>query len=628
MLHRLRSTPALALLFALALTPRAGAQEVPDGLAARVTPQGLEFAAGLVSGLKIQLPSLPLQFTVDRLTCEYHLTIHEYEGEAEIGEVHLGAVEGSPDHLAATGAVVSLDVWNIVIEATSPDWWCPNYNEEDHDVIVSSLSADDTSFILRAAAEVQGQALEVEVLDSSSVYLGDVQIETTQWYLPEELIEAAIESLEDKIEQFILDEAADLLAALLFDLPSAGVIAGFGYDARIAQLSIDGDGLVTQVDTQVEYVDEPGDCAPGSPDWPAEVGQPGQLSSTSGDLQLAITQELANAVVAAGWQGGLLCQEFQHLDFSSAAPLFPALENEDGVRFGYEVTRQPTVTLSEGVVGLDLPGVWLELVDTDGGETLFWADMAVSADVALGIDEQREVVTLSLMGADLEFLDLDASGLLHGTNYTEQAFLQLIDEQVLLLLPDQLSDLPIAPLSFGITGLHTEVVEGLTESLGGRILGVDVFDGVAHAALEALVSVDDIPPWVEILTDLSGPRTANEIAIEYAGEDDRGGPLAYSWRLDDGAWSFWSEETTASFVLVDEGTHTFQVRARDTFWNESSAATATFVLDLDGEGAGDDDGEGNCKCTTSAAASSSVAATVTAALALSALLARRRTDRA
>jgi len=616
------------LLLVLAVAPAAGAQQVSSGLAARVTPQGLEFAAGLVSGLTIQLPSLPLQFTVERLTCEYHLTIHEYEGTAQVGEVHLGTVEGSPDHLAATGAVTSLDVWNIVIEATSPDWWCPNYNEDDHDVIVSSLTADDTSFILKAAAQVQGPNLEVEVLDSSSVYLGDVQIETTQWYLPEELIEAAIESFEDKIEQFILDEAADLMEALLFDLPSAGVIAGFGYDAVIADLSIDGGGLVTEVDTQVQYVGDPGECVQGDPDWPAGVGQPGQLSSTSGDLQLAATEELANAVVAAAWEGGLLCQEFQHLDFSNAAPLFPALENEDDVRFGYEVIRQPTVTLSPDTVTLDLPGVWLELVDTSGGETLFQADVAVNADVALGIDGQREVVTLSLLGADLEFLDLDASGLLHGTNYTEQAFLDLIDDQVLLLLPDQLADLPIAPLSFGVTGLHTDVVQGLTDSLGGRILGVEVYDGVAHAGLQALTSVDDMPPWVEVVTDLGSPRTTPEIAIEYRGEDDRDGPLAYSWRLGDGAWSFWSAETTASFVLVDEGTHTFQVRARDAFWNESTAATATFQLDLDGDANGDGNGDGKCECTVAGTGSRSAARAATLVIALAGILLRRRTARA
>jgi len=588
----------VALIVALALAaagPPAAAQEVESGVATRMTPQGLEFAAGLVSGLTIQLPSLPLQFTVDELGCEYHLTIHEYEGEVEIGDVHLGAVDGSPPHLAATGAVNRLDVWNIVIEATSPDWYCPNYNEDDHDVIVSSLQTTGTSFILKAAADVQGQSLVVEVLDSSSVYLGNVELQTTQWYLPEELIEAAIEQFEVQIEAFILSEAADLLAALLFDLPSSGVIAEFAYDARVAGIDIDGGGLRGVVDAGVEYVGEIGECGGGAAAWPGGEGQPGELTFASGDIQLAITEEFANAVLAAAWQGGLLCHAFQHLDFSSAAPLFPALENEDSVQFRFEVIRQPSLILAEGEIDLILPGVWLELLDTDGGELLFWADIAMTAGVTLGVDSQREVLTLSLLGADLEFLELDASGLLHGTNYTEQAFRALIDEQVLLLLPDQLEELPIAPLAFGITGLSTEVVEGLTDSLGGRILEVEVKDGTAHGSLEALVDVDDWPPSVAILTDLSGVRTQSQVTVEYQGQDDRDGPLSYAWRIDGGAWSFWSDETTASFVMVDGGQHSFEVRARDAFWNESDPALALFTLDLHGEGGGGGGGE-DCSC--------------------------------
>ncbi len=627
MLDWRRGGLVIVLALGLGFAPGARAEEVLSGVATRATPQGLEFAADLVSGLTFTLPSLPLQFTVDRLGCEYHLTIHQYQGEAELGEVHLGAVEGSPDHLAATGSVARLDIWDVVIEATSPDWWCPNYNEDDHDVIVSSLEADDTSFILRASGEVVGNALVLEVLDSSSVHLSDVQVETTQWYLPEELIEAALESFEDEIEQFLLDEAADILGAVLFDLPSAGMIADFAYEAQIADLSIDGGGLTATMDAAVGYEGEAGECEGGTAQLPGGTGLPGELTGSSGDLQLAITEEFANAVIGAAWSGGLLCQAFQHLDFSSAAPLFPALENEDGVRFGYEVTRQPTLRAVAGELQLDLPGVWLELEDTDGGGLLFWADVAVAADVTVEVDGAREVLTLSLLGADLEFLDLDASGLLHGTNYTEEAFLDLLDSQVLLLLPDQLADIPVAPLSFGITGMSTDAIEGLTDAIGGRVLGVELIDGAAHVDVEALLDVDDVPPWVEILSDLGAPRTATTVTLEYAGEDDRAGPLAYSWRVDGGAWSFWGAETTASFVLVDGGGHDFEVRARDAFWNESVPAFASFQLDLDGDG-GDGDGDGRgCDCDLGGGPARGPDLTLVAAL-LGVLALRRRVSRA
>jgi hypothetical protein len=616
-----------ALALALALASGARGDEVTSAIASRLTPQGMEFAASLASGLTFDLPSLPLEFTVDELGCEYDLYIYGYEGEAELGGFYLEPIEASPDHLALSGSVSRFEVVNIIIEATSPDWWCPNYNEEDHDVIVTSLTSDGASFVLRADGEVMGGALVVEVLESSSVYLGDVQIATSPWYLPDELMEASIDSFGTEIGGFILEQAADLLAALLFELPAGGVFSDFSYEARVAEVSVDGGGLVTELDAGAGFVGEVGSCGGGTVQLTDAVGHPGEITGTSGDMQLAVTEEFANALLGAAWSGGLLCDEFQHLDFSDAAPLFPALLDEDGVRFAYEVVDQPTLSATEGALRLDLPEVRLELEDTEEGEPLFRAVIGVTADVSLSLDEDRHAVTLSLLGAELDFHHLDATGLLHGTNYTEEAFLDLIDTQVLLLLPDQLVDMPLAPLSFGITGLSAEAIDGLTESIGVQLIGLELRDGVAHVVIQGLLDVDDEAPWAEILTDLERPRTATEVTLEYTGEDDRPGPVSYSWRVDGGAWSFWSADTTATFVVVGEGQHEFEVRARDIFWNVGEEASASFRLDLDGPTGVTDDGDGGCECAAApGAARGRTIAWI--ALLLTGLALRIRTSRA
>ncbi len=614
----------VALALCLTLATPAVADEVRTGMASRLTADGMAFSASLAEGLSFDLPSVPIYFTVDELGCEYDLYIYGYQGDVELGDFFLETVEGSPDHLALSGNVSWFEVGNIIIEATSPDWWCPNYNEEDHDVIVSSLSAHGASFVLRADGGVVGDALILDVLDHSSVHLGDLQVTTTQWYLPDELIEASVESFEDEIEQLILDEAAVLLGALLFDLPSVGVLADFQYEVRIDTIEVDGLGLSAELNAAADFVGEVGECGGGSPQIDDDEGEPGAIQGTAGDMQLVITEELADAILGSAWAGGLLCAEFQHLDFSDAAPLFPALQNEDGVRFAFEVDSQPSLSIVEGEVHVVLPEVRLELEDTAGGEPLFRAIIAVTADVSLSLDRDRHVLQASLLWADLEFIQLDASGLLHGTNYTEQAFLDLIDDQVLLLLPDQLAELPLAPLSFGITGLNAPAVAGLPEAIGAELIELELRDGVAQIALDGLLDVDDTAPWVEILTDLDQPLTSTRVSVEYAGEDDREGQLTYSWRLDDGAWSFWSPETVATFVMVDEGLHTFEVRARDVFWNEGSPVEEAFQLTLDGSagGGGDEDG---CGCD----AGPSVRPLSTAALAalLGGLVLRRRTRR-
>ncbi len=614
----------LALAIAFALSAGARADEVTSAMATRLTPQGMEFATTLASGLTIDLPSLPLEFTVDELGCEYDLYIYGYEGEVELGDFYLEPIEGTPDHLALSGSVSHFEVVDIIIEATSPDWWCPNYNEEDHDVIVTSLTSDGASFVLRADGEVVGGALVLEVLESSSVYLGDVQIATTPWYLPDELMEASVDSFGTEIGAFILDQAADLLAALLFELPTGGVLAQFSYEARIAEVSVDGGGLVTELDAGAGFEGEIGACGGGTVQLAGTAGQPGQITGTSGDMQLAVTEEFANALLGAAWSGGMLCEEFQHLDFSDAAPLFPALQDEEGVRFAFEVVDQPTVTASSGQLHLDLPEVRLELEDTDEGEPLFRAVIGVTADVELSLDPERHVLAMTLAGADLDFLHLDAGGLLHGTNYTEEAFLELIDTQVLLLLPDQLVDMPLAPMSFGITGLSAEAVDGLTDSIGVELIDLEVHDGVAHVIIDGLLDVDDEAPWSEILTDLQRPRTTTEVTVEYTGEDDRPGPLTYSWRVDGGAWSFWSADTRATFVVVGEGQHEFGVRARDIFWNVGSEESASFRLDLGGPGSGD--GDGGCECVAAPGAAPARTIACIAVLLGSLVLRRRATS--
>ena len=538
MLDRHFRVRTIAILLSLTGVLGARGAEVNTGLASRLTADGLAFTASLAEGLSFELPSIPIAFTVDELGCEYDLNIYGYQGDVELGGFFLETVEGSPDHLALSGNVAGFEVGNIIIEATSPDWLCPNYNEEDHDVIVSSLSAHDASFVLRADGGVMGDALVLDVLDHSSVYLGDLQVTTTQWYLPDALVEASIESFEDEIEQLILDEAAVLLGAMLFDLPSVGVLADFQYEARIDDIEVDSLGLSAELDAAAEFVGEVGAC---------------------------------------------------------------------------------------GGVHIDLPEVRLELEDTAGDEPIFRAIVAVTADASLSLDGDRHVLEASLLGAELEFIELDASGLLHGTNYTEQAFLDLIDDQVLLLLPDQLAELPLAPLSFGITGLTAPAVAGLPDSIGAELIDLELRDGVAQIALDGLLDVDDTAPWVEILTDLDQPQTSTRVSIEYAGDDDREGQLSYAWRLDDGAWSFWSPETQATFVVVDEGLHTFEVRARDVFWNEGAAAGEAFQLALGGpNGGGDDEGDG-CECDAGWSGRPGLAAAMAALLAGAVLRRRTRT---
>ena len=77
-------------------------------------------------------------------------------------------------------------------------------------------------------------------------------------------------------------------------------------------------------------------------------------------------------------------------------------------------------------------------------------------------------------------------------------------------------------------------------------------------------------------------------------------------------------------MVVGEGQHDFDVRARDIFWNVGPEASATFRLDLDGP-AGDDDGEGGCECAAVPVGAGGPAAALVVALLAGQVLRRRAT---
>src|SRR5262249_39140928 len=96
-------------------------------------------------------------------------------------------------------------------------------------------------------------------------------------------------------------------------------------------------------------------------------------------------------------------------------------------------------------------------------------------------------------------------------------------------------------------------------------------------------TVDTTPPTVAIT---GGPAqnsfvSSADVTFSWSGADAGGGALSYAYRVDGAPFNAFAAGTSTTLMGFAEGTHQFDVRARDAAGNESSAnASRAFTVDL------------------------------------------------
>jgi dipeptidyl aminopeptidase/acylaminoacyl peptidase len=94
-------------------------------------------------------------------------------------------------------------------------------------------------------------------------------------------------------------------------------------------------------------------------------------------------------------------------------------------------------------------------------------------------------------------------------------------------------------------------------------------------------SPDTTPPETNITAGPTGPTNNPSPSFAFTGTDDRTATaqLQYAYRLDNGPWSTYAADTTAT-LTVGDGAHTISVTARDEAGNEDpTPAQRTFTVD-------------------------------------------------
>jgi hypothetical protein len=101
------------------------------------------------------------------------------------------------------------------------------------------------------------------------------------------------------------------------------------------------------------------------------------------------------------------------------------------------------------------------------------------------------------------------------------------------------------------------------------------------ASASRTIIVDNTPPDTEITDGPSGATPQNTATFVFSGSDTLTPVmnLTFSWRIDGGAWSAFTADTTAAFTGLAVGSHVFEARARDLAGNEDpTPAVRSFTV--------------------------------------------------
>ncbi len=98
-----------------------------------------------------------------------------------------------------------------------------------------------------------------------------------------------------------------------------------------------------------------------------------------------------------------------------------------------------------------------------------------------------------------------------------------------------------------------------------------------------LPPTDTIPPETWIASGPNGWGNTADVNFTWTGSDNitPTANLVYSWRLDSGSWSDFSADTSVKLTGLTEGSHTFEVKAKDEAGNvDDSPASQNFAIDV------------------------------------------------
>jgi len=456
---------------------------------------------------------------------------------------------------------------------------CPSFDVEIDEFRITGLV-----FQTRISPWVdENRNLQVDFIDPPELYFDDIVIHL-------EYISDSIEDLifsNEFVQDFIMVSLSDLLQEKVpellqesaFQALFEGDAVGFDYTVGVNDIAIDSNGSNIILDVQVSSALPTAECITELPPATHEVVGTTGLG-TNGDLSMleaSVSDALLSKALYTAWRIGYLCFTDEHAELEVFEVLLDGLNAALGEKLQYNVVvgSPPSVKIGANKqITIDIQDFFLEAFSSFSNEKklLFRVNSDLTANAVLDLNPGTNQLLLTIDTLDVEFSELQSEVLYSDSPTAEEDLKQFITGYVLPRMQNELSQLPVSNALIDADE-YLLFIDEMKSHEGHALAGLTIYD-IDDPNLDRIA-----PDTFYTYAPPSIVWGTTKTTVNFDATDDRDGTLAFSYKLDEGAWSTWQVERSVELNTLVDGLHTLSIKSRDRFMNEDETpAVASFEV--------------------------------------------------
>jgi hypothetical protein len=563
-------------------TPTAFAGDtVNGGLQAAIYEDGLDFGEDMLEDQVFQINESEIG---GQVSCYDYVGVRDFNLTVPIDHVS-ASFTNEGIHFAVEFATIYGQDMEIFGEDDDFFDLCVGFDKELRYLQVENAYLEGT-----VRPRVTNGQLSVEFIDDPIIE-GEITSDTSGF--PDDLV---LYFFEDNLWDKISEKAEDMLTRAVDAYWREGLISGEFMDVEFSvdleEMDVNNDALLTGANLDAEWVLEPV-CIPGiTEDWRDQEPAIDFGNGGGSSVGLGLTEGNLNRIFRELWEQGFLCFPDERMDlvYEMLGELFDPTVG--GLQAEAILNTEPIVKMTTSGAKLTIDNFSMSISGDLNGKQVTLLSMTgdLSGRLDLGLDPVLTALTVSLHDLNLDISSFSADHMVSNNANAEAHLAAFIEGWVLRWISDELDGISLFNTQFKAFGAIARA-DNIKWKKNHLLVQLSLYD-------ENDPAVDQIAPETT-LDDMQLDDAEQSAAFSFSGQDDRSGGLSFSYRVDGGGWTGWSVEQTALLSDLLPGSHSFEVKAKDSWLNEDpTPAKLDFEISSVDDTEGDRPGLANCTCTS------------------------------